>query len=56
MDNTALFGEANAVKPLSRSEDGHKPTLALGEQSVLAVLGEGALDHEVAETGGGLHW
>ena len=56
VDNTALFGEANAVKPLSWSENGHKPTLALGEQSVLAVLGEGALDHEVAETGGGLHF
>ena len=56
MDNTACLGEANAVKPLSWRENGHKSTLALGEQSVLAVLGEGALDHEVAETGWGLHW
>ena len=51
MDNTAGLGEANTVKPLSCRENGHESTLALGEQSVLAVLGEGALDHEVAETG-----
>ena len=56
MDNTACLGEANTVKPLSCRENGHESTLALGEQSVLAVLGEGALDHEVAETGWGLHW
>ena len=51
MDNAACFSEANAVKLLSLRENGHKSTLALGKQSMLAVLGEGALDHEVAETG-----
>ena len=56
MDNAACLSEANAVKPLSLRENGHKSTLALGEQSMLAVLSEGALDHEVAETGWGLHW